>query len=180
MSFQIWEPSGKKMSRAGPDWSEIRPWAKEVLRRPEAARLLRQCCPMRRSQSGYTLLELIVTMGIMMILAASAVQAFATYRKKAYEAVAIQYMRSWPPAQELYLVDKGSYADADETLAQGAYKINKVPTTVPYDFSIDSGASQKSTWWGRATPTTSGLRHFCVSRLGVVRSGSTPQNCQSD
>ena len=135
---------------------------------------------MMGSQRGYTLLELLVTVGIMMILAASAVQAFSAYRKRAYESVAIQYMRAWPPAQELYLVDLGHYADADETLAQGAYRINKVPTNVPYDFSIDSGLSQKSRWWGTATPTTSGLRHFCVSQLGVVRSGWSQQNCSAD
>jgi prepilin-type N-terminal cleavage/methylation domain-containing protein len=132
---------------------------------------------MMGSQRGYTLLELLVTVGIVMILAASAVQAFDSYRKRAYEAVAIRYMRTWPPAQELYLLDQGHYADADETLAQGAYRINKVPTTVPYDFSIDSGSSQKTRWWGRATPQKSGLRHFCISNYGVVKSGWGAQDC---
>lgn len=133
-----------------------------------------------KGSRGYTLLELLVTTGIIMILAASAVQAFAGYRKRAYESVAIRYMRNWPPAQELYLLDQGHYADADETLAQGPYKINKVPTNVPYDFSIDSGINQKTRWWGSAQPTTSGLRYFCVSQLGVVRSGFSAQNCQND
>jgi prepilin-type N-terminal cleavage/methylation domain-containing protein len=132
------------------------------------------------SQRGYTLLELLVTVGIVMILAASAVQAFDSYRKRAYEAVAIRYMRNWPPAQELYLLDQGHYADADETLAQGPYKINTVPTTVPYDFSIDSGIGQKTKWWGTATPQKTGLRYFCISSIGVVRGGKTAQNCSND
>ena len=132
------------------------------------------------SQRGFTLLELLVTVGIVMILSASAVQAFASYRQRAFEAVAIRYMRSWPPAQEIYRLDQGHYADADETLAQGAYKINKVPTNIPYDFSIDSGSSQTDRWWGSATPSKSGLRHFCISYIGVVRSGWSVQNCSSD
>jgi len=132
------------------------------------------------SQRGFTLLELLVTMGIVMILSASAVQAFGSYRQRAYEAVAIRYMRSWPPAQELYRLDQGHYADADETLAQGAYKINKVPTNVPYDFSVDSTGNQTERWWGTATPSKSGLRHFCISYIGVVRSGWTSQDCSHD
>src|SRR5262245_14836657 len=122
------------------------------------------------SQRGYTLLELLVTMAIVMILAASSVQAFNSYRKRGFEAVAITYMRQWPAAQELYLVDTGHYADADETLADFGLKINKIPTNVPYTFSIDSAASQRTRWWGRGEPTTNGLRYFCISRLGVVRS----------
>lgn len=131
------------------------------------------------SQRGFTLIELLVTVAILGMLAASAVQAFNSYRQRGFEAVAIQYMRSWPPAQELYLVDKGMYASADEDLAHAGIKILKVPTNVPYDFSIDNGSGQTSRWWGRATPLRSGLRHFCISHIGVVRSGWSAQNCQN-
>lgn len=131
------------------------------------------------SERGYTLLELLVTVAIVGILSASAVQAFNSYRMRAFEAVAIQYMRQWPPAQEVYLLDVGRYADADEDLAHTGLKINKVPTNVPYDFSIDSGSSMTTRWWGRATPLKSGLRHFCISHYGVVKSGWSAQNCQN-
>lgn len=131
------------------------------------------------SERGYTLLELLVTMAIVGILSASAVQAFNSYRFRGYEAVAIKYMRQWPPAQELYLMDNNRYADADEQLAHTGLKINKVPTNVPYDFSIDSGTSATTRWWGRATPLKSGLRHFCISHFGVVKSGWAAQNCSN-
>lgn len=132
---------------------------------------------MMGSQRGYTLLELLVTVAIVGILAASAVQAYNSYRQRGYEAVAIQYMRSWPAAQEVYLVDAGEYASADEDLAHSGLQINKVPTNVPYDFSIDNGGGQTSRWWGRATPLKGGLRHFCISNIGVVRSGWSSVNC---
>lgn len=135
---------------------------------------------MMGSQRGYTLLELLVTLGIVMILSATAVQAFQSYRMRAYEAVAIRYMRSWPAAQQVYLLDTGHFADSDEALAEGGLNINKVPTNIPYDFSVDSTSAATSRWWGRATPTRSGLRYFCISYIGVVRSGWGAQNCSGD
>jgi prepilin-type N-terminal cleavage/methylation domain-containing protein len=134
---------------------------------------------MMGSERGYTLLELLVTVAIVSILSASAVQAFQSYRMRGYEAVAIRYLRTWGPAQEVYLLDNGEYANADEDLGHTGLKITKVPTNVPYDFSIDSGGGMTNRWWGRATPTKSGLRHFCISQYGIVRSGWIAQNCSS-
>ncbi len=109
-----------------------------------------------------------MVVGIIGILTAIAIPAFQAYRKRGYEASAIQYMRSWVPAQEAYRQDRGVYADADEQLAQGGLNILFVPTDIPYDFSIDSNSFQRERWYGRATPTTSGLRYFYIDQTGVV------------
>jgi len=109
-------------------------------------------------------------MAILGILSAAAVQAFSTYRRTAQEATAIYYMRNWIPAQELYLQTYNHYADADEQLASAGFRVLKVPTNVPYNFSIDSGSSATEKWWGRATPTKSGYRYFYIDQTGVVRS----------
>jgi prepilin-type N-terminal cleavage/methylation domain-containing protein len=123
---------------------------------------------------GFTLLELLVVIAIIGILSATAIGAYGTYRSRAYEAVAISYMRSWVPAQELYLQKYGRYADADEQLAQGGLGVLFVPkSNVPYSFSIDSTGQATSAWWGRGTPTRTGLRYFYVDQNGAVLSSAT-------
>jgi len=130
------------------------------------------------SQRGFTLIELLVVLGIIGVLVGIAIPAYSAYRDRAYEAAAIEYMRSWVPAQEVYLQKYGHYADADETLAQGGLGINFVPANLPYDFSIDSTAAETSQWWGSATPTRPGLRHFCITESGIVQSSTSgPAKC---
>ena len=121
-----------------------------------------------KSDRGFTLIELLVVVAIIGILAALAIPAYSSYRDRAYEATAISYMRSWVPAQELYLETYGHYADADETLARAGFRVLKVPTNVPYDFSIDSTTSATTRWWGQARPLRSGVRHFYIDNTGVI------------
>jgi len=119
---------------------------------------------MHDTQRGFTLIELMVTITIISILTAIAIPIYEAYRKRGYEAVAMSYLRSWAPAQELYLQANGTYASADEDL-DGLF----VPTNVPYTFSIDSGSGTER-WWGRATPTTGGLSYMYIDQTAVVRS----------
>ena len=131
-----------------------------------------------RTQPGFTLLELLVVLAIIGILTAMAVAAYRAYRNRAAEAAALQYMRAWIPAQEVYLQTYGHYADADEQLAEAGLGVNFVPTDIPYDFSIDSTSAEKSKWWGSATPARAGLRHFCITNTGVIGwSSSGPAFC---
>ena len=123
---------------------------------------------------GFTLLELLIVVAIIGILASLAVSVYYTSRQRAYEAVAVSYMRSWVPAQELYLQKYGHYADADDQLAQGALGVLYVPNSIiPYDFSIDSTSSASTVWWGRGTPKNRGLRYFYIDQSGVLLSSMT-------
>jgi Tfp pilus assembly protein PilE len=109
-----------------------------------------------------------VTVGIIGILAAIAVAAYDDFRKRGYEASAVSYLRSWVPAQEVYLQKHGRYADADEDLAENDLGILFVPNDIPYDFSLDNNNSQTELWYGRAAPQTRGLAHLYVDQTGVV------------
>ncbi len=131
---------------------------------------------MRRS-GGFTLVELLIVIGLIAILSAIAVAGYDAYLRRAYEAEAIAYMRSWVPAQELYLQTFGHYADADETLAQEPLRILVVPDDIPYRFSIDSSASATTHWWGRGNPTQPGLRFFYIDESGrlLASLGGPPQ-----
>jgi len=125
-----------------------------------------------RSEDGFTLVELLVTVAVLGILAAIAVSQYATYRRRAYEAGAITYMRHWVPAQELYFQRYGYYADADELLEQ-PLSVLHVPNKLPYNFHVDSTGTARVHWWGRATPTQSGLRHFYIDERAQLVSGFT-------
>ncbi|MFQ5665597.1 MAG: type IV pilin protein [Candidatus Binatia bacterium] len=122
---------------------------------------------MRSEERGFTLLELLVVVAVIGILAAIAVPFYRSYVKRGYEAVAIQYMRSWVPAQELYLQKFGHYADADEQL-QNNLHVLFVPGDAPYVFSIDSNSSATTNWWGRGRPREPDLRYFYIDQSGKL------------
>lgn len=129
---------------------------------------------------GFTLLELLTVVAIVGILSALAVAAYYTSRFRAYEAVALSYMRSWVPAQELYRQKYGHYADAQDQLTQGGLGVLYIPRSnmPPYDFSIDStgdstGQASSTSWSGRGTPKSPGLRYFYIDQSGYLLSSMT-------
>lgn len=71
------------------------------------------CRPVRRANAGYTLLELLVVMGILAALTAIATPQVMKYFGKAKtETVKIQ-IQNINTALELYYMDNGSYPSAD-------------------------------------------------------------------
>jgi prepilin-type N-terminal cleavage/methylation domain-containing protein len=122
-----------------------------------------------RSETGLTLIELMVVVTIIGILSATAMAAYGAYRNRGYEAVAMSYLRNWLPAQEAHFQAYGYYADADEQLEM-PLNVLRVPRDVPYNFSIDSPNRARSGWFGRARPTETGLRHFYIDETGRLLS----------
>ncbi len=122
----------------------------------------------RGRNRGFTLIELMVTVAIVAILAAIAIPFMEAYRRRGYEASATQYLRSWVPAQELYLQINGEYANADEALADQGIGVLEVPTDIPYDFSLDNGGNQTEQWFGQASPQIADLAHLSIDQSGVV------------
>ena len=61
------------------------------------------------TQKGFTLLELLITMCIIMILAGIAIPSYKDYKKKAYNVRALSDLKNISTAEELYYIDNEKY-----------------------------------------------------------------------
>ena len=125
-----------------------------------------------KSQSGFSLLELLIVVAVIAIIASLAIPNLQSSKKAAFEAAAIAYMRTWTSGQELYRMRHGTYADADNQLVGDGFVGNPDPDAQGYTFSIDNPAGQTTTWGGRGWPTNAGVtgdRYFYIDNTGVIR-----------
>jgi prepilin-type N-terminal cleavage/methylation domain-containing protein len=87
----------------------------------------------KKSESGFTLIELMIVIAIIGILAAIAIPQFAAYRKRSYNSAAESDLRNAATAQEAYFVDFSTYGDALSEIygaTYGLYTSDKVTLTV--------------------------------------------------
>jgi type IV pilus assembly protein PilA len=83
-----------------------------------------------QSESGFTLVELLVVMLIIGLLAAIAIPAFFNQRDKANDASAKEAVRTMQTAMETLATDNnGSYANGNG--AAGLTALNKIESTIP-------------------------------------------------
>ena len=71
---------------------------------------------MRDSEQGFSLIELLVVMGIIGILAAITIPQFESYKTRGFNARALSDLRNTISAQEAQYVDNESYVDNIEDL----------------------------------------------------------------
>ena len=74
----------------------------------------------RKSERGFTLIELMIVIAIIGILAAVAIPQFSAYRSRSFNAAAIADLRNALGAQEAYHVDHQEYAPSATNLT-GSY-----------------------------------------------------------
>ena len=75
----------------------------------------------RKTEEGFTLIELMIVIAIIGILAAIAIPQFAAYRERSYNSAAQADLRNAATAQEAYFVDRDRYADARSDLTGPDY-----------------------------------------------------------
>ncbi len=78
--------------------------------------------PINENQRGFTLIELMIVIGIIGILAAIAIPQFSAYRTRSYNSLAKSDLRNAATAQEAYYADNREYTNDPNTLiGAGAY-----------------------------------------------------------
>ncbi len=87
----------------------------------------------RKTEEGFTLIELMIVIAIIGILAAIAIPQFSAYRTRSFNSAAQADLRNFATAQEAFFVDNQKYATAAASLAGdtfGAYTSENVTLTV--------------------------------------------------
>ncbi len=101
----------------------------------------------RFSQRGFTLLELMVVMAVMLVLAAIAVPSYLSSVKKAKEAVLKEDLHTMRSAIDSYTADKGKAPQSLDDLVQAGYlkAIPKDPITSRTDTWITGQSGSLTT-----------------------------------
>lgn len=75
----------------------------------------------KKDESGFTLIELMIVIAIIGILAAIAIPQFSAYRQRSYNSAAEADLRNAATAQEAYYVDNQTYKGDPTALIGSTY-----------------------------------------------------------
>lgn len=112
----------------------------------------------KRSDSGFTLVELLVTVGIIGILASIAIPKFFDYKRRAYDARAKSDAENVRTAEEAYYVDWERYTSTQSRLPGF--------TTMSTGVTLTLGTANNSQDYSLSTYHGSGLNTMCYTTEG--------------
>ena len=158
-----------------------------------------------RKQKGFSLIELLIVVAIILIIAAIAIPNFMRSKMAANEASAVSSMRTINTAQVAYnatypdigyattltvLGPPGSSSsclnsgDATSTTACLLDNVLSSGTKAGYNFKITAGTTTPNTTYqcngDPVQPGSSGQRHFFSDSTGVIRANQTATAVSSD
>lgn len=121
----------------------------------------------RRREHGFTLLELIIVVGVLGILAALSIPYLVDARYAGSESDAIMFLRTVHTAEEQHHNKDQRYGTLAELVSK---KLLQRPDTGVYAINI-AIAPDGISWTATATPVVRAdrLRHFYIDLAGVVR-----------
>jgi prepilin-type N-terminal cleavage/methylation domain-containing protein len=99
-----------------------------------------------KNNQGFTLLELLIVVGMILIIAAMAIPNLLRSRQSAQETSAISQLRLINTAETTYLIsNQGSYGDVPSLITQGLLDTRFTGSVSGYNFTISaSGANYTS------------------------------------
>jgi general secretion pathway protein G len=125
----------------------------------------------RKSEAGFTLLELMVVMIIIGVLAAIAIPAYLTQIKRAKEAVLREDLHVMRQAIDQYTVDKQKAPQSLDDLVQAGYM--KTLPTDPLTNRADSWVTEQSDSYSSVDQTESGgMNNVRSGAGGIATDGS--------
>lgn len=130
-------------------------------------------------QRGFTVLELLVVLGIMSLILTYALNMWSGAKRRAQEAAALSYVKGWPTAVEAFYINFNRYPKNLGELVSNRLLGQMDSGKVPYTFTLAQkvasapalqmfASSQQDSWW---TPV---MAWVSVSPAWATHEGGDP------
>ncbi len=127
---------------------------------------------MKRGQSGFTLLELMMVVALLAIIIAIGIPSLINSKKAATETRVIAYLRTIITVNEQYKIRFGDYSSQEDDLIDSGYIPNidaGVRSLEEYNFTYSSTSEFWSAAMDPVDPGIGGDRYFYADSSGVIR-----------
>ena len=130
-----------------------------------------------KTARGFSLLELLIVVAIILIIATIAIPSLLRSRQSAQESSAAAQIRTINTAEVTYLSsNQGSYGSIPQLITQGLIDARFAGSVSGYNFSVSAGGSN---YTATAYPTSTNAGRFGYYSLpdAVIRYGTSDTNC---
>lgn len=111
-----------------------------------------------RKNTGFSLLELLIVVAIILIIATIAIPSLLRSRQSAQESSAVAQLRTINTAEVTYLSgNQGSFGDIPSLITQGLLDARYTTSVSGYSFSVTASGSD---YTANATPTSTNAGRF--------------------